>query len=79
LGGSVDWGTVVSTVVGVLAGGGISAYFSWRGSQELRHEAERLRRQTELLMRGLEEAAKAGNFEWNRNEQGEIIGIAFKR
>jgi hypothetical protein len=30
-------------------------------------------------MRGLEEAAKAGNFEWNRNEQGEIIGIAFKR
>jgi glutamate-1-semialdehyde aminotransferase len=58
---------------------GFNAYFSWRGSQELRHEAERLRRQTELLMRGLEEAAKAGNFEWNRNEQGEIIGIAFKR
>jgi glutamate-1-semialdehyde aminotransferase len=45
----------------------------------LRQEAERLRRQTALLMRGLEEAAKSGNIEWNRNDQGEIIGISFKR
>lgn len=77
--GNVDWQTVISTVVGVLAGGGINAYYSWQGSQELRQEAERLRRQTALLMRGLEEAAKSENIEWNRNDQGEIIGISFKR
>jgi len=32
----MDWSTVISTLVGVIAGGLVNAYFSWQGSKELR-------------------------------------------
>ena len=78
------------TLLGVLIGGAISAAFSWyyyqRASndlkdeaKELREESEKLRRHTTLILRGLEESGKAGKVEYNRNDQGDIIGIAFKR
>ena len=44
----------------------------------MRREAVGLKRQTTLIMRGLEEAAKEGLVEYHRNEQGEIDGITFK-
>jgi hypothetical protein len=72
----VDWTSVVEIAVGVLAGGMISAYFARRGSQELKREAESLRHLTTLILRGLEEA---GFVEFSRDEQGGLIGIAFKR
>jgi hypothetical protein len=78
----VDWTSVLEIAVGVLAGGAINAYFARRGSQELRREAEglkqeaaRLQRHTTLILRGLEEA---GLVEYNRNEQGEIVGMVIK-
>ena len=52
----MDWSTVISTVVGVIAGGLINAYFSRRGTRELREEADRLRRLTIMLMRLLDQA-----------------------
>jgi purine-cytosine permease-like protein len=38
----MDWSTVISTLVGVIAGGLINAYFSWQGSKQLRREAKAL-------------------------------------
>ena len=46
----MDWSTVISTVVGVIAGGLVNAYFSWQGSKELRREAGNLRQLTKKLM-----------------------------
>ncbi len=46
----MDWSTVLSTVVGVIAGGLINAYFAWRGSKELRREAGNLKQLTTKLM-----------------------------
>jgi hypothetical protein len=42
----MDWSTVISTLVGVIAGGLVNAYFSWQGSKELRREAKALRERT---------------------------------
>ncbi len=47
----MDWSTVISTVVGVIAGGLISAFFSWRGAKELRREANELKQETDTLRR----------------------------
>jgi phosphatidylglycerophosphate synthase len=80
------WGAVISlpfavwiSFVSVLIGAAVTAFFSWfyyqRASEELRTEAERLRRHTTLIMRGLEEA---GLVEYNQDEQGEITGIVIK-
>ena len=44
------WTSVLEIAVGVVAGGAINAYFARRGSQELRQEAERLRRLTLKLI-----------------------------
>lgn len=38
----MDW----STVIGVVAGGLVNAYFSWQGSKGLKHEAKALRERT---------------------------------
>jgi hypothetical protein len=46
----VFWTGVLEITVGVVAGGAINAYFARRGSQELRQEAERLRRLTLKLI-----------------------------
>ncbi len=76
----MDWQTVVSTVVGtfvgVLAGWMITYFYAQRSSQELKREAKSLRHLTTLILRGLEEA---GFVEFSRDEQGGLIGIAFKR
>jgi uncharacterized membrane protein YgaE (UPF0421/DUF939 family) len=47
----MDWSTVISTVVGVIAGGFINAYFSRQGSKELRREANELKQETDNLQR----------------------------
>jgi hypothetical protein len=76
----VDWTSVlelaVGAFVGTVAGWGITHYYARRSSQELRREAESLRRLTTLILRGLEEA---GLVEFSRDEQGRFIGISFKR
>jgi hypothetical protein len=36
----MDWSTVISTLVGVIAGGLVNAYVFWQGSKELRREAK---------------------------------------
>jgi hypothetical protein len=72
----VDW-------LGILIGGGItfvvSLIFYVPSAVSLKREAASLRQHTTLILRGLEEAGKAGAVEYTRNEQGEIVGIAFKR
>jgi hypothetical protein len=76
----VDWTSVlelaVGAFVGTVAGWGITHYYARWSSQELRREAESLRRLTTLILRGLEEA---GLVEFSRDEQGRFIGISFKR
>ncbi len=52
--GWIDVSTAVSTVVGVVFGGLINAFFSWRASRELRREPERLRQYNVALLRLLE-------------------------
>jgi hypothetical protein len=47
----MDWSTVLSTLVGVIAGGFINAYFSRQGSKELRREANELKKETDNLRR----------------------------
>ena len=42
----MDWSTVISTLVGVIAGGLVNAYVFWQGSKELRREAKALRERT---------------------------------
>ena len=54
--GWVDWPSVLSTGVGVVAGGLINWYFSRRGSEELRKEANNLRKLNGLTIRILDEA-----------------------
>ena len=52
----MDWSTVVSTIFGVIAGGAINAFFSWRGSKELRREAGNLKQLTQKLMLMMDDA-----------------------
>ena len=54
----------------------ITHFYAQRSSQELKREAKSLRHLTTLILRGLEEA---GFVEFSRDEQGGLIGIAFKR
>jgi hypothetical protein len=67
---------------GVLIGAAVSYFVSWyfyqEAADELKDEAEELRRHTTLIMRGLEEFAKTGNLKWNL-EEGKHRGIAFER
>ena len=69
----MDWSTLISTVVGVIAGGLINAFFSRRGSKELRREANELKQETDnlrsltiMLMRLLDQA-KVIPVKWNEN------------
>jgi hypothetical protein len=70
---SLHWWSVLEISLGVVAGGLLNWLFTRQSSRELRREAERLRRHTTLILRALEEAVKAGNVEFARDEQGEII------
>lgn len=47
----MDWSTVISTIIGVIAGGLVTAFFSWQGSRELRREATELKQETDDLRR----------------------------
>ena len=62
----MDWSTVISTVVGVIAGGLVNAYFSWQGSTELRREAGNLRQLTKKLMLMMHDAGLI-KVEWDKN------------
>lgn len=80
--------TLSSVLIGGVITGGVSWYYYQRASNDLKDEAGALREETErlreeaakrqdttLIMRGLEEA---GLVEYNRDEQGEIVGIVIK-
>ena len=66
---TVDWWTVVPTAVGtgvgVVAGGLITAYFSWRGSKELRREAEKQRQVTLKVIQILDGTGLIEIKEWD--------------
>jgi hypothetical protein len=60
-----------------MAIGGLTAWAGGRrASQELREEAQRLRRMMNTIARGLEEA-DIGRFTWS--ESGELRGVSFLR
>jgi hypothetical protein len=60
----MDWSTVISTFVGVIAGGLINAYFSWRGTKELRRETNNLKHLTKQLMLMMDDAGMI-EVEWD--------------
>jgi hypothetical protein len=62
----MDWPTVISTAVGVIAGGLVNAFFSWQGSKELRREAGNLRLLTKKLMLMMHDAELI-KVEWDEN------------
>lgn len=68
----MDWSTVISTIVGVIAGGLINAYFSWQGSKDLRREAGNLKQLTTKLMLMMDDAGLI-KVEWD--EEGNPIRI----
>jgi len=71
--GSLEWQTVLSTLVGVIIGGLINWWFSRRVLKQLVREAAWLRQITNLILRAMKEAGLA-NF--NRNpETGEAEGL----
>ena len=71
--GSVEWQTVMSTVVGVIVGGLINWWFSRRALKQLVREAAWLRQITNLILRAMKEAGLAS---FNRNpETGEAEGL----
>ncbi len=53
------WYGLASVLLGAAISIGVSYYFAHRGSAELQREAERLRRQTTLILRAMEEAGPA--------------------
>jgi gas vesicle protein len=80
----MDWSTVISTVVGVIAGGLVNAYFSWQGSKELRREAKALRERTLELEDAIERTKhhiislgesleEAGTTKLKKGENGEWL------
>ena len=70
----MDWESILwtlgSTVVGVIIGGAVNAHFAKRSTQELRREAEKLRRLTLKLIQILDGANLIDVKEWDR-ETGE--------
>ncbi len=62
----MDWSTVISTVVGVIAGGLVNAYFSWQGSKELRRESSNLKQPTKNLMLMMDDAGLI-DVEWDKD------------
>jgi len=71
---------MIGAVLGVLLGGVITFLVSWwfyvRAASELRQEADRLRDQVDIILRGLEDAEL---FKLNRDPAtGKITGIRFE-
>jgi len=52
----MDWTSIITTVLSVIFGGLISAYFSWQGTKELRREAGNLQLLTKKLMLMMDDA-----------------------
>jgi hypothetical protein len=48
----MDWSSISEIFVGVIAGGLVNAYFSRRGSKELRREASDLRQRSQSTSYG---------------------------
>jgi hypothetical protein len=76
----VDWtGILIGAAIGNLIGGIItylvSRHYYVRPASSLRREAEELKQQTQLIMRGLQEGL---DIELNQDEQGNIIGVGIK-
>jgi hypothetical protein len=85
----MDWSTVISTLVGVIAGGLVNAYFSWQGSKELSWEAKALWESTLGLEAAIqrtkhhiislgESLEKAGTTKLKKGEDGEWLRTAGK-
>ncbi len=72
----MDWTEIlIGAAIGNVIGGAITIFVSWIFYVRA---AEGLKRRTELIMRGLEEAAQEGLVKYRRNERtGEIEGIDF--
>jgi hypothetical protein len=68
----MDWSTVISTVVGVIAGGLVNAYFSRRGSRELRREANEIKKYNVMLIDFLDDA---GVIDVKRDAKGNATQI----
>src|SRR5829696_9040487 len=68
----MNWSSIGEIFIGVVAGGLISAYFSWRGSKELRREARNLRLLTVKLMHTMHDAGLI-KVEWDK--QGNPIRV----
>ncbi len=62
----MDWSTVISTLVGVMLGGLVNAYFSRLGTKELRSEAGNLRQLTKQLMFMMDDAGLI-KVEWDKH------------
>jgi hypothetical protein len=76
----VDWtGILIGAAIGNLVGGAItffvSRFFYVRAASDLKQEAQELKQQTQLIMRGLQEGL---DIEFNQDEQGNIIGVGIK-
>lgn len=70
--GLLDWSSIVSTVIGVAAGAAVSWHFALRSSEELRTEADRLRRVANLTALGLKDA---GLVDAKFDERGDVKGV----
>jgi len=53
----------------------VSRYYYKRASEDLMKKASKLIKKIDLILRAMEEA---GAVEWNKDEQGNIIGIVLK-
>ena len=66
----MDWTSIVTTVLSVIVGSLITAYFSWRyylkASADLTKEADNLRSLTIMLMRLLDQAGVIP-IKWDKN------------
>lgn len=76
--------SIITTVLSVIVGGAITAYFSRRyyekASKELEAEASKLRAQSNLMLRALQEFSTTGDVEYKTNaETGEPEGLSVKR
>jgi len=69
-------------MVGVILGGLINAYFSWRGSKDVRRQAGEPRQTNYQLVRFLEDAGMIQNVDWKNGKPVRIVsapGIATGR
>jgi len=72
----MDMSSIGEIFVGVIVGGLVNAYFSWRSSNELRREASDLRQLNYQLIRFLEDAAMIKNVEWKNGKPIRIVSAS---